>query len=60
MGIKTLFRSRELIYKDNHTKKALNQNWWNKGSKVFTSVMFVPPTPGGELAARLKKGEALD
>ena len=32
--------------------------FWNKGSKVFTSVKFIPPTPGGELVARLKKREA--
>ena len=58
LGIKPLYRSRELIILDRQKRKSLNQNWWNKGSKVFTSVMFVPPTPGGELAARLKKREA--
>ena len=57
-GIKPLYRSRSQILADKQKKGKTNYNWWNKGSIKFQALMFVPPTPGGELMARLQKREA--
>ena len=54
-GEKPLYRSRELIMADKHDKKENKYNWWRKKNKNFNSVLFVPPTPGGVLAAKMKQ-----
>ena len=41
-------------------KNRTSSNWWRATSNAneeFTAVMFVPPTPGGELVKKLKKRE---
>ena len=41
-------------------KKKNKEHWWqshSEGKKPFTSILFVPPTPRGELAKMLKKRE---
>ena len=54
-GTKPLFRSRKLIEED----KKLNPKvkWFNKKGKYYTTVLFVPPTPNGELAKLIQKRE---
>ena len=59
-GIKPLYRSAqweklERIERKNHKKL----NWWRstKGQVDYNSLLFVPPTPGGELLKELEKRE---
>ena len=60
-GSRPLFRDRKRIISDKEQKSKVD--WWNKGSlkdpKIpkFTSVLFVPPTPGSGLAKAMKKRE---
>ena len=56
-----LFRTREEMIAAKLKKNRASSDWWKSStnvSKQFTSVLFVPPTPGGELAKRLKKRES--
>jgi len=55
-----LFRNRKEMqdHKANRNRSACN--WWKSPSstgKPYTFLMFVPPTPNGELAKMLKKRE---
>ena len=55
-----LFRTREEMISAKLKKNKASSDWWKDPSyvkKQFTSVLFVPPTPGGELAKRLKQRE---
>ena len=63
-GTKPLFRNRQWNEKERlEIKKNNKVNWFNRGkgydkSKiVYKSVLFVPPTPNGELAKQLKERE---
>ena len=58
LGVKPLFRNRKEILHDRQKKKGSIHRWWNKPTDKFNTVIFVPPTPGGELLSRLKKREA--
>ena len=60
-GIRPLFRDKAAILKNNEIKK--KQDWWNRASlknpKVpkYSTVLFVPPTPGSKLAKMLREKE---
>ena len=65
-GTKPLFRSRQWNEKERcEIKKKNKVNWFNKSKEktdkkskiVYKSVLFVPPTPNGELAKQLKERE---
>ena len=60
-GAKPMYRSRNWNFEE-RKKSKLNKkhNWWNSDkSKIqYRSVLFVTPTPGGVLAAELRKREA--
>ena len=55
------YRNRsEMISRKAH-KNSVSSNWWQKSSnsgKVYTDILFVPPTPNGTLAKLLRKREA--
>ena len=54
-GTKPIFRSRKEIKED---KKARSkEKWWNKKGKYYTTVLFVPPTPNGEIAKLIQRRE---
>ena len=60
-GTKPLYRSRDWNIEERQLSKARKRlNWWNSANaKIqYTSVLFVPPTPGGILAKELRKREA--
>ena len=60
-GAKPMYRNRQWNFEERQrTKLNRKQNWWNnKNSKLqYTSVLFVTPTPGGELANELRRREA--
>ena len=44
-----------MITADKQNKNKNKYNWWQKRNKNFNSVLFIPPTPGGVLAARMKQ-----
>ena len=55
-----MYRTRDEMVEAKLKKNRSSSDWWKAPdtiSKQFTSVLFVPPTPGGELAKRLKKHE---
>ena len=59
-GTKPMFRSRSWNFEERSRKKLEKRhNWWNsKNSKVkYKSVIFVTPTPGGELIKELETRE---
>ena len=56
-GIKPLHRNRNEMLKDKGAKLSPSYNWWNKGKDKFSSVLFVSPTPNGELLKMMKKRE---
>ena len=51
-----MFRSRKLIEEDKKLNPKFNR--FNKKGKCYTTVLFVPPTPNGELAKLIQKREA--
>ena len=57
-GIKPLHRNRKEMLKDKGAKLSPSYNWWNKSKVKFSSVLFVPPTPNGELLRMMKKRES--
>ena len=58
-GIKPLYRERHQIIADKKFQNQTKSNWWKKkGGEKYTSVLFVPPTPGGELAKLIQAREA--
>ena len=59
-GKKPMYRSRNWNFEERIKQKSEKRhNWWNSGkSKVkYTSVLFVTPTPGGELMKELQQRE---
>ena len=57
---KPIFRNREELSQFKAMKNKTPSNWWKaptNSRNQYTAVMFVPPTPGGELAKRLKQRE---
>ena len=58
-GIKALYRNRSEMIEDKKKKGDVKYNWWSKGkgSKPYTSILFVPPTPHGVLAKEMRKRE---
>ena len=55
-----MYRNRSEMKECKLIKQKDKEHWWqNKvnGKKPFTSILFVPPTPRGELAKMLKKRE---
>ena len=57
---KNMYRNRKEMQECKVKKQKNKENWWQsqvKGKKPFTSILFVPPTPRGELAKMLKKRE---
>ena len=59
-GVKPLYRSREWNAEDRQKSKSKKRfNWWNneKAEIQYASVLFVTPTPGGELAKALRQRE---
>eukprot|EP00092_Neocalanus_flemingeri_P053727 GFUD01063220.1.p1 GENE.GFUD01063220.1~~GFUD01063220.1.p1 ORF type:complete len:280 (-),score=59.98 GFUD01063220.1:2317-3156(-) len=60
-GNKPLFRSREWQCEERLKSKQEKKNNWFKGKRGqidYKTVLFVPPTPGGELAKEMQKREA--
>ena len=58
---KPLFRTRKEMLEAKSLRNRTSLNWWQKPintGKPYTAVIFVPPTPGGELAKLLKKRES--
>ena len=47
------------MIEDKKKKGDVKYNWWSKGkgSKPYTSILFVPPTPHGALASMMRKRE---
>ena len=60
-GTKPLFRNRNWKKEEREAqKKEKRLNWYKNEGKngiQYTSVLFVPPTPGGILAKQLRKRE---
>ena len=56
-GIKPLYRNRAEIEYDKSIRKSKGP-WWNKGETKYKAVLFVPATPGSELAKRIRAREA--
>ena len=57
-----LYRNRDEMAKAKKQKNRGSNTWWLKpnckeNEKQYTSILFVPPTPNGELANLLKKRE---
>ena len=60
-GKKPLYRSRDWDFDNRMALKSDKKlNWWkNTKSEIkYTSILFVPPTPGSKLAKELRKREA--
>jgi hypothetical protein len=59
-GLKPIYRSKEWKDKNNWTakKKSKKENWWKGKQEIKNkSVIFVPATPGSELARMFRKVE---
>ena len=60
-GERPMYRSRHQIEKEKKENAKIKSNWWNKNisnqNEKFSTVLFVPPTPHGELARLLKERE---
>ena len=54
-GIRPLFRNRKQIEEDKKVRS--KSKWWNKKGRKYTTILFVPPTPQGELAKLIQKRE---
>ena len=55
-GIKPLYRTRAEIECGKSESRV--RKWWNKGETKYKAVLFVPATPGSELAHRIRLREA--
>ena len=54
-----LNRPKEMIRSQGrHKKSMIANNWFNSGSRVYDTVLFVPSTPSSSLAKILKEHEA--
>ena len=53
------------MYRDRETLKRLKSekmkkgSWWNRGSTKYSSVVFIPATPGGVLAKQMREREKM-
>ena len=53
------------MYRDRETLKRLKSekmkkgSWWNRGSTKYSSVVFIPATPGGVLAKQMREREEM-
>ena len=57
-GVKPLFRNKHQIIADKKEKGANKANWWKRGgSNHYRAVIFVPPTPGAQLARLMQAKE---
>ena len=57
-GAKPMYRNREWNAEDRKIAKSNKKsNWWNtvKSDIQYKSVLFVTPTPGGQLMKELQK-----
>ena len=62
LSTQPLFRTRAQMLEDKKFKGKNATNWWKSKpncKKPFTSILFVPPTPNGELASLMKKRERM-
>ena len=63
-GIRPLFRDKKRILQDQKEKGVGVIDWWNKAyyedsnKQRFSTILFVPPTPGAKLAKQMQKREA--
>jgi hypothetical protein len=60
-GVKPMYRNREWNAEERQMKKSNKKsNWWNTAdSKIqYKTVLFVTPTPGGQLMKELQKRES--
>ena len=60
-GVKPMYRNREWNKEERQTHKSKKRsNWWNtdKSKTQYKTVLFVTPTPGGQLMKELQKREA--
>ena len=57
-GTKPLYRSRKQILEDRSKRKHSKISWWKTGKQNFNTVLFVPPTPGGILAKKMRERQA--
>ena len=60
-GVKPMYRNREWNAEERQAAKSNKKsNWWNtvKSKNQFNTVLFVTPTPGGQLMKELQKKEA--
>ena len=64
-GIRPLFRDKARIIEDQKLRGKGRVDWWNlphdknPDAQQYTSVLFVPPTPRGELAKKMQSREAV-
>ena len=57
-GIKPLFRDRTWKSEERRTEKQnKKRNWFRTENNKYKSVLFVPPTPGSQLAKELQSRE---
>ena len=57
-GVKHMYRNRECNTEERQIKKSNKKsNWWNTAkSKIqYKTLLFVTPTPGGQLTKELQK-----
>ena len=57
-GLKSLYRSRKQILEDRKKKKNSKISWWKTEKQNFNTVLFVPPTPGGILAKKMRERQS--
>ena len=64
-GLRPLYRDRKRILADQKERGRGKVDWWNKtrggqqSQTVFSTVIFVPPTPGAALARKLQEREIM-
>jgi len=59
-GSRPIHRTREQMLSDKGARKSSGYNWWKKGDNEnkYTTILYVPPTPNGELMKMLMKRES--
>ena len=60
-GVKPMYRNREWNAEQRQIAKSSKRtNWWNtvKSNIQYKTVLFVTPTPGGQVMEELQKREA--
>ena len=63
MGVRPLFRDKQRIISDQKLRGKGQVDWWNKPHyknpevQKYSTVLFVPPTPGGALAKQMQLRE---